>query len=186
MQPSGKQWVSQFPTSRSIEDLTDPFRTNVRRFLAALQQAKATVTIADTLRRPERAYLMFFSFVIARNHMEPDKVPPMPGVGIEWVHKNAQGQPDPVASKTAAEQMVQAYGIVFQPSLFTRHTEGKAIDMNITWQNDLVVVDGHGAPVTIASSPRHGGGNADLNRVASSYGVMKLLSDPPHWSLDGH
>jgi hypothetical protein len=183
---SGGQWVSQFPTSTSIEDLSDPFRSNARRFVAALRQAQASVAIADTLRRPERAYLMHFAFAIAREAADPSAVPPMAGVDIQWVHRDAQGQPDLAASRAAAEQMVQGYGIVFQPAIASRHTQGLAIDMTITWQNNLAIVNGSGTTVTISSAPRDGAGNPDLHQVGSSYGVIKLLSDPPHWSSDGH
>jgi hypothetical protein len=183
---SGSQWVSKFPTSASIEDLSDPFRGNARRFIAALRQAQASVVIADTLRRPERAYLMHFAFAIARESADPSAVPAMPGVDIQWVHPDAEGQPDLAASRAAAEQMVQGYGIVFKPALTSRHTEGEAIDMTITWQNDLVIATGDGANATISSSPRNGAGNADLHQVGISFGVIKLLSDPPHWSSDGH
>jgi hypothetical protein len=183
---SGSQWVSQFQTSTSIEDLTDPFRGDVRRFVAALRQAQASVVISDTLRRPERAYLMHFAFAIARETLDPNAVPLMAGVDIQWAHPDAQGQPDLAASRSAAEQMVQGYGIVFKPALTSRHTEGKAIDMTITWLNNLVIADGTGTTVTISSSPRDGAGNADLHQVGSSYGLIKLLSDPPHWSSDGH
>jgi hypothetical protein len=183
---SGGQWTLQFPASSSIEDLADPFRSNARRFVVALRQAHASVVISDTLRRPERAYLMHFAFAIAREAVDPSAVPAMSGVDIQWLHLNAQGQPDLAASRSAAEQMVQGYGIVFKPALTSRHTEGKAIDMTITWQNSLLIANGSGTMVTISSSPRDGAGNADLHQVGSSYGVNKLLTDPPHWSSDGH
>ena len=53
MSLSGPQWVSQFRESTSTDDLVDPFRGNVNRFLAALSTAGATVSIATTLRPPE-------------------------------------------------------------------------------------------------------------------------------------
>lgn len=183
---SGSQWVSHFPNSASIDDLVEPFRTNVRRFVAALQQAHATVAIAATLRRPERAYLMHFAFAIAREGADPNGVPAKAGVDIQWVHRDAQGVPDLAASKSAAEQMVQGYGIVFKPALTSRHIEGKAVDMTIEWQNNLVIATSNGTSRTITSAPRTGSGNADLQKVGSSFGVIKLVSDPPHWSFDGH
>lgn len=186
MDLSGSQWVSRFPTSASLDDLAEPFRSSVRRFVAALRQANASVVIADTLRPPQRAHLMHFSFAVAREAVDPNTVPAMPGVDIQWLHRNAQGQPDLVASRSAAQQMVQGYGIVFKPALASRHTEGNAIDMTIAWQKILTVVNGSGTAVTISSLPRNGAGNADLHEVGRSYGVVKLLTDPPHWSSDGH
>jgi hypothetical protein len=183
---SGPEWVNQYPTSSRIEDLNGSFRSNVQRFVAALRAAGATVTIAATLRPPERAYLMHYAYAIARQGMDPNTVPPMYGVDIEWVHHDAQGRPNILASQAAANEMVQGFGIVFQPALTSRHTEGRAIDMDITWSRNLTIRDGSGAQVTITSQPRTGAGNADLQRVGASFGVYKLATDPPHWSSDGH
>jgi len=185
MPPSGSEWISEFSTSKRVDDLAEPFRTNVKRFLVALKAANATVVVADTLRRPERAYLMHFSFAIAREGVHPAQVPPRAGVDIQWVHTASTGGPDVKASKEAAERMVEGYGIVFKPALNSRHTEGNAIDMSISWIGDLVVAKGDGTTVTITSAPRDGN-NASLQQVGSSYGVVKLVTDPPHWSIDGH
>jgi len=181
---SGGQWVARFPNSASVDDLAEPFRSNARRFVAALRQAQAAVTIAATLRRPERAHLMHFAWAIAREGANPNTVPAKAGVDIQWVHSNGQG-PDLAASKAAAEQMVLGYGIVFKPALTSRHIEGKAIDMTVEWQGNLAITKGNGTSVTISSLPRDGA-NKDLHQVGISYGVIKLVSDPPHWSFDGH
>jgi hypothetical protein len=186
MSRSGIQWVSQFPTSKSTDDLVEPFQANAKNFIAALQAAQASVTVADTLRPSERAYLMHFSFEIARKNLDPGAVPPRAAVDIQWTHTDAQGQPDLAASKAAAEQMVVGYGIVFEPVLESRHTQGLAIDMTITWTSDLTITNGDGSTTTISSLPRTGTGNSDLHKVGESYGVFKLLADAPHWSSDGH
>jgi hypothetical protein len=173
---SGPDWVSQFPTSNSVDDLVEPFRDNVNRFLSALSDAGATVSIAATLRPPQRAYLMHYSFLIARGGADPGGVPAMDGVDIQWAHD---------AAKPAAEAMVEGYGIVFQPALASRHTQGLAIDMDIAWQGTLTITDAQGADTTISTLPRNGG-NSALQAVGNSYGVKKLATDPPHWSSDGH
>jgi len=183
---SGAEWISHFPTSSSLDDLTEPFRLRAKQFVAVLQAAQATVTISDTLRRPERAYLMHYCFLIARQGLDAATVPPMAGVDIQWVHTNGAGQPDAAASKAAAQAMVSAYGIVFGPVLASRHSQGLAVDMDIHWQNNLVIATADGTPQTISSVPRTGAGNTDLHKVGASYGVIKLVSDAPHWSSDGH
>jgi hypothetical protein len=183
---SGPQWVSKFPTSSSLDDLTEPFRTKAKRFIGALRSAHATVDVSDTLRPPQRAYLMHFSFVIAREAFDPAAVPPRSDVDIQWVHTDSTGKADLVASKKAVEQMVLGYGIVFKPVLISRHIEGNAVDMDITWQNNLVIAKADGSLQTISSTPRTGAGNTDLHKVGSTYGVIKLLTDAPHWSSDGH
>jgi hypothetical protein len=182
---SGPDWVTKFPTSRSVDDLIEPFRSGVKQFLGALRKAGAIVTIADTLRPPQRAYLMHFSFAIAREATDPGGIPAFAGVDIQWVHPASPGLSSGQASKDAAEQMVQSYGIAFRPALMSRHTEGKAIDMSISWIGDLVIDKANGESITITSAPRSGD-NTSLQKVAESYNVIKLVSDPPHWSIDGH
>jgi hypothetical protein len=185
MPPSGPSWVTQFPTSRSVTDLVDPFRTNVTNFLAALAAASATVTISATFRPPQRAYLMYYSFLIGNNSIDPATAPAHDGVDIQWVHLDDSGNPDGVASQQAAAAMAGAYDIVFQPSLTSRHTQALAIDMTISWQGDLTITDANGNASTITSLPRSGA-NSDLQAIGATYGVIKLATDPPHWSSDGH
>ena len=185
MPVSGPAWVSKFPNSRNPDALAEPFRTNVKAFLAALSDAGAIVTIADTLRPPERAYLMHFAFKIARQGFDPSVVPSMDGVDIQWVHPASPGVPSATASTKAAEKMVQAYGIAFRPALHSRHTEGRAIDMSIAWIGDLEIAKADGTSITVTSAPRTGD-NTSLQMVGASYSVIKLVSDPPHWSVDGH
>jgi hypothetical protein len=184
-QLSGAAWVAQFPGSRSVNDLAAGFRENVQRFLEALTVAGATHTIQATLRPPERAYLMHYSYRVA-NGLDPQIVPARPRVNINWVHHNAQGQVDLPASRAAAQEMVNSYQIAYAPALQTRHTEGRAIDMTITWSGNLEIRNAAGENVTISSTPRTGAGNTDLHTIGQSYGVIKLVSDPPHWSDDGH
>jgi hypothetical protein len=186
MSLSGPQWVAQFPESTSPDDLVEPFRSHVNRFLAALKAAGASVSIACTLRPAERAYLMHYAFGIARLTLDPASIPALAKVDIQWVHPDGNGTADVTASRKAAELMVEGYGIVFAPVLKSRHTEGNAIDMDISWQGALTIADANGKPVKITTPPRAGSGNTRLQAIGASYGVHKLASDPPHWSVDGH
>lgn len=82
--------------------------------------------------------------------------------------------------------MVHAYDIAYRPVLESRHTEGKAIDMEISWTAaELKMKDGADKDVIIKTGPKDGS-NAELHKVGKSFGVIKLVSDPPHWSSDGH
>ena len=183
---SGVIWVSKFPTSASVEDLADPFKADVKNFIAALKKAGAHVSIAATKRPKERAFLMHYSYKVAKEHLDPAKVPEMAGVDIEWVHRDAKNNVNLPASRTAAGMMVTGYEIAYAPALTSRHIEGNAIDMHISWTSaTLVIKDGAGQDVTIKSSPKSGG-NTDLHAVGKSYGVVNLVKDPPHWSTDGH
>jgi len=184
-EPSGVVWVERFPTSRKTDSLVPDFRDRCDDFLGALQDAGAEVTINATLRPPERAYLMHWSFVLNKGDVEPDDIPPHPGVDIEWVHRKANGAADFATSRAAAAAMVDAYGIVHPPSLTSLHIFGKAIDMSISWDGTLQIKPKGKPKKSIASAPRSGL-NHDLWAVGASYGVLKLPSDPPHWSSTGH
>ncbi len=181
---SGKDWVNKFPTSKSVADLDPTFGANVSKFLAALAAAGASVSINATYRPKERAYLMHYAFRIARQGLSPLDVPALAGVEIEWAHKTASGKLDLTASRNAAEEMVDAYGIAFKPALRSQHTQRLAIDMTISWSGDLKIADAKGKVVTVGS-PRTGQ-NSTLVKVGATYKVIKLISDPPHWSSDGH
>ncbi len=54
---SGAAWVAQFPTSRSLDDLSPGFKASVNDFIGAVKAAGGKVNIAATYRPPERAYL---------------------------------------------------------------------------------------------------------------------------------
>jgi len=182
--PSGRAWTSKFPTSRKIGDLKGGFAGGVRKFVDAMEKGGATVDVEATFRPPQRAYLMHYAYLIAHG-ADPAKVPAMSGVDIDWVHKDKSGAPDPRASRKAAQEMVSAYDIAYEPALKSRHTEGLAIDMTISWSGDLKIVAADGKELSIATRPRDGG-NKELQAVGAGYGVVKLKSDPPHWSSDGH
>ncbi len=179
-EPSGIVWVTRFPTSSSTEDLTPAFRDKVNRFIGALLAARASVKISETYRSRERAYLMHYAYLVARENFDPDRVPPFEGVNICWLHPNAKGNVGPATSKRAAEDMVVAYNIAYKPTLDSPHSARRAIDMTIAWQGDLEIVDGAGTLVVVKSEPRNGN-NAELHKVGATYGLTKLVADPPHW-----
>src|SRR5689334_56439 len=112
---SGPAWVARFPTSTDPNDCTEPFRTQLKAFLQALRDANATVNIAATRRPPERAHLMHWCWMIAREDTPPEDVPAKPGIDIDWIHRDAANQPDRAASVAAAAAMVNAYQIQVEP-----------------------------------------------------------------------
>jgi hypothetical protein len=182
---SGAAWVERFPTSKSTDALVDGFRQKCEAFLAALKDASAVISINATLRPPERAYLMHWSFVINTGEVEPGDVPEQAGVEIEWVHRKLNGAPDLAASRAAAAVMVHGYDIARRPSLTSLHIFGKAIDMSVGWDSALKIKQKNGTEKTIGSLPRTGLNN-EFWAVGATYGVLKLPSDPPHWSSTGH
>ena len=185
---SGRQWVDRFPGSKSLDDLADPFRSKAKGFVGALLDAGCGVAISSTLRPPQRAWLMHYSAAIAQNVIAPENVPPNTGINIEWVYR-VGGQIDRPQSRSAALQMVQSYEIDPTsplPALQSRHTEGCAIDMTISWNNTLAIRAANGIIQSMSDGPRSGL-NPLLQQVGHGYGVVKaVFTDDPHWSSDGH
>jgi hypothetical protein len=179
---SGAAWwhanQARFPNSAAIADLVQPFRDDVTAFVAALKEAGATVKVSATRRNRTRAQLMHYSWRIAHGSIAPKDVPAIPGCTIQWDHG------DLARSKQGAQEMVDLFGIAFQPSLTSRHIEGRAIDMTIGWTGTLRLRDRSGAPHAL-DAPRSGDTNKELHAIGATYGVRKLVSDPPHWSDDG-
>lgn len=183
MEPSGPQWVERFPGSVSLDDLVPDFRDRVRAFVRVLRDGGAKVRITATFRPPERAWLMHWNWLIAKGR-DPSAVPYLSGLDIAWQHTKASA-PDPAASRLAATAMVARYGIAYQPTLASRHTQRRAVDMTIGWKGVLHTHDSSGALQIVTTRPRNGL-NYKLIEIAKSFGVVKLFKDPPHWSDDGH
>ncbi|WP_448663528.1 peptidoglycan-binding domain-containing protein [Sphingomonas sp. CJ20] len=180
---SGAAWwdanQAKYPNSAALADLIPPFRENATAFVKALRDAGASVTISATRRNRTRAQLMHYSWRVANGSLAPRDVPALPGCPILWDHGTA------AASRKGAQEMVDRFAIAFQPSLTSRHIEGRAIDMTIGWTGTIQPRDKAGTPRPLGT-PRSGETNTDLHRIGASYGVIKLRSDPPHWSDDGH
>jgi hypothetical protein len=196
-QNSGAAWTHQFPTSKDVDDLEVSFRTRVVRFLDALVDAGVEINVTATRRPRQRAYLMHYAWCIVHGKIAPAKVPafePEAGeqpVDIRWEHIGPGNKPSHAQSLAAAQAMVHGFSIStlqVAPSLTSLHISGKAIDMTLSWDDDISVNNAHGKPISISSTPRSGI-NPDLIKVGASYGVHHLLAvhkDPPHWSVNGH
>jgi hypothetical protein len=182
--PSGKEWVAKFPGSAKVDDLDKDFRGKVEAFLTALKDAGTTVRITSTLRPPERAYLMHWAWMIIHKDADAKAIPTMKGVDITWWHGDRE------TSKKKAQEMADAYGLgglQVAPALKSRHTEGKAIDMVITWKGSLKLKTADGKEVAVDTEPRDGT-NARLIEVGATYGVIHFKDadkDRVHWSTDG-
>jgi hypothetical protein len=180
---SGAAWwhanQMRYANSDKIADLTPDFATKVQKFVDAMRAGGAQVRLSSTRRNKVRAYLMHYSWDLARGDVAASAVPPEPGCTIVWDHGNEQ------KSRDAAREMRDLFNIAYRPSLNSRHIEGKAIDMTISWSGDLTMRDAQGNLIAVPP-PRSGDINARLHQVGATYGVIKLVSDKPHWSTDGH
>jgi hypothetical protein len=184
---SGAAWFTanqgKYPNSKKVEDLEETFKKNVEEFLKALKDAGATVTIASTKRSADRAYLMHYSWKVAKGEIKPEDVPDRAGVDIEWDHGEL------AKSKKGAQEMLDKFKLKHVASLTSLHIAGKAIDMSITWTGKLKIKDKSGTEQEVDFNS-----DVDLNtklhEVGKSYGVIKLVKktkpDRPHWSINGH
>ena len=185
---SGSYWVTwanaNAKNSDKIVDLAEPFRTNVKAFIQALEDAGATVSVTATKRAAKRAYLFHWSWKIALGKVKPSAAKPMVGVDIEWDHSDLK------ASKAGAKEMVHGFGLAIPPdsnvapSLTSNHIAGNAIDMGITWTGNIQVAKKDGKLVKVAYMT-NANVNGQLHTVGASYRVIKHMSDKPHWSYYG-
>ena len=181
---SGAQWTQRFKGSKETKDLASTFRKAVDAFVDAMIEAGMQVRISSTYRPLKRSYLMHWCWQIQYKYVQPEDVPPMAGVDINWVH------PTPAASLEAAKQMVRAFdmnALNTAPALRSLHNEGNAIDMSISWTGTVSVEDANGKLVEVKTLPRSGM-NSQLKAIGASYGVKKFVGgakDKPHWSING-
>jgi hypothetical protein len=180
---SGGAWwdanQARFPNSSAIADLAPSFRAKLAPFVQALRDAGASVSITAGNRDATRAYLMHFCWHVARGNVRPSAVPPRAGCDIQWDHGND------ARSRAAAKEMERRFGIVHAPSLTSNHIGGTAVDMTIRWNGTLRIADASGR-IHALGAPRNGAQNTGLHAVGRTYGVLKLVSDPPHWSERGN
>lgn len=171
---AGEEWCARFPTSRSTSDLLPDFRDKVECFNKTLMQGGARVTFNATYRPPERAYLMHWCCMIAKSGQDAAAIPAMADVDIDWTCGGDRGR-----SMKAAERMAIEYGIVFPAALVSRHTQRRAVDMTIENYVGKVFTKPGGDYVVLSTE-------RDLWHMGALFDVIKLPSDSPHWSDDGH
>lgn len=186
---SGLTWITwaniHAKNTNDIEDLETGFKQNVKDFKKALEDAGATVSVTATKRSEKRAYLFHWSWKIALDKVKASEAGSMTGIDIEWDHG------DVAKSKAGAQEMVTGFGLAVPPkstnapSLTSRHIEGKAIDMDITWTGKIKIKDKTGTEKEVTFSTNVNG-NTALHAIGATYGVKKLTTDAPHWSTDGH
>lgn len=86
--------------------------------------------------------------------------------------------------------MVKGFGLAVPPkstvapALISNHIEGKAIDMDILWHGIIKVKKKDSTEVEISFFQSQNS-NEELISVGKSYGVLKLITDEPHWSYNG-
>lgn len=174
-EPASAAWCERWPTSKNLNDLDERFRNGLVPFIAAIQDAGATIDIEATRRPEQRAWLMHYACLVSGytdkngiHHIIEDltTVPKRADIDIEW-------------TREGAKEMVDTYGIVYPATLDSEHIRGLAVDMKIKFAGAIIVKDARGVPHKITKQE-------DLWPVGASYGVIKLPKDAPHWSINGH
>lgn len=173
---SSVDWCNLFLQSSSLSDLEEPFKTNATKFINGIRKAGITVVINTTWRPNERSYLMYYSTAIARGQVAVDKVPPFPGVNIDWTHKGNKAE-----AVKAAKAMYQKYGIgnnpVGKPGS-SNHNKKMAVDMRIAnYVGKIVTIDNEITKITSW---------ATLTQLGKKHNVIWYGNkDAPHWSHTG-
>lgn len=180
--PPSLGWCARYPGSAALEDLAEPFRSRASAFLAAIDAGVGHTAhqLTATWRPAERAYLMHWACMIAKSGQDPAGVPAMFGVPIDWT---AGG--DILAARAGAAEMIKGYGITFPAALISRHTQRRAMDVRITIPPRPVELYRFRDPK--GQVWMFGGEDLpSLYKFGATFGVIKLQTDPPHWSDDGH
>lgn len=133
---------------------------------------------------------MHWAWKIVNQDVDPQTVPEREGIDIEWAHTDEAGRYSKEKSVAGAKAMVDGYGLQnlkVAPALTSRHIQGDAIDMTISWEGTLTLKNASGTSVSISTEPRTGM-NTELHAVGATYKVIKFkggAADKPHWSTDG-
>jgi hypothetical protein len=181
---SGKDWCSVYPCSASISSLNPAFASSLRGFLNAL--GSPCYVVLETWRSEERNWLMYYSWQIAREGLDPAAVPQNNKIHINWVHDDLN------SSVNAAEEMVKIFKMDVRPGIKSYHVTRNAVDMFVFWNaseaNPKIICDNNGNKYTFtksksASEPP----DANLKKIAASYGVrypgyvINGTEDVVHW-----
>ena len=178
---SGPHWagVKEYLGSKSMDTLVDPFKGNITSFIAMLRANHALVNINATYRPPERAWLMHWAWYIGKGWTKYSKIASIKNpynIDIVWDHG------DDKSTRKAALAMAAAFGMAHQAALKSRHTEGHAVDINITRLPEVLTIDKKEYPIGVAKAEH----NEALWFVGEHlFSVVKHHTDRPHWSTDG-
>jgi hypothetical protein len=181
---SGKDWCDIYPYSARIGDLNPAFASSLRGFLNAL--GAPCYVVLETWRSEERNWLMYYSWLIAKEGLDPAAVPQNDKIHINWVHDDRN------ASVSAAAEMVKCFRLDVRPGTKSYHVTRNAVDMFIFWNasetNPKIIYDNNGNKYTFTKSKGCSEPpDADLKKIAASYGVrypgyvIKGTEDVVHW-----
>lgn len=181
---SGTDWCDVYPCSASISSLNPAFGSSLRGFLNAL--GSLCYILIETWRSEERNWLMYYSWKIAREGLDPAAVPQNDEIQINWVHDDLN------SSVNAAAEMVKCFKLGVRPGIKSYHVTRNAVDMFVSWKatetTPKIIYDYYGNKYiftkskTVSEPP-----DANLKKIAASYGirypgyVINGTEDVVHW-----
>lgn len=202
--PLGERWSARFPNPandeermQALEDKGNPeFRGRMENLIEQFRDQGAEVHVLSTVRRPERGYLMYGAFILSRAETKSEveqrveDLDQLNGewdldIPIQWSHPEGWQ-----ATVEAAEEMADAYNVVFATRHGARHSShygARAIDVSATrLPRTLHLKAPNGTERTFdlsgADEPR------DLNLtptlidwIEEHFDLYKLRVDYPHW-----
>jgi uncharacterized protein YraI len=186
-QRSGAEWLEIANTcgwtnSTEFSALDPSWGPHAQAFVECLRAAGAQVHVAAGLRHPNRAFLMHYAWGVAQGQYTPAQANEACrgcGINIEWDHGTT------AATRTAAQALVDAFGLVHQASLKSNHIRGLAIDVEISDLPASITVNGQ-----TYTTERGASGEAAARSVAPIGRAMGVIwfgpGDVVHWSHDGH
>ncbi|MFK7928109.1 MAG: SH3 domain-containing protein [Myxococcota bacterium] len=183
---SGANWydianANGWANSTDFDDLSSDFGPKAKTFVDGLRASGASVQVTSGLRHPKRAILMHFAWHVAKGTKSTDAANAhcaANGIDIEWNHGNAR------ASRAAAQELVNRFGLVRSASLTSNHMGGDAIDMKITNVPARLTVDGR----SFQAGPQGNGvlDEAKVDHIGRELGVIWYgPGDYVHWSKTG-
>ena len=169
--------MARFQGSSSLDTLSSSFGPQAKAFIAAIKAADGSVSVAATFHPPQRSYLMYNAWRIAKGAVAARSVTGYPGVNIDWTHGG-----NSAAARSAAQRMCSAYGIAWSsgrqqvaPAGASRHNFRGAVDMNIQGYVGKSIRTPKGAHVRVSSF-------SQLVALGGQYGLHYYSGENMHWS----
>ena len=182
------------PTTAGLEA---GFAGDLQRFRDMLAANSISSTLTSAFRPKQRSYLFKYCLDVQNGRIKPSAVPAMDGVEIIWDHGNE------AASKSAAEALAKAFGLVGIAAHPSNHNSGTAVDMKMDFAGNAsnkisYKVDGKDVTRTIKVDDEaregvsargkkiSGIGSRELSKAGADFGVKRALdNDIVHWSRSG-
>jgi hypothetical protein len=180
-----------------MSELESSFSTDLQAFIDMLATNGITHQLTAAYRPKERSYLFKYCLDVQNGRIAPKDVPAMAGVDIIWDHGNL------AASRSAAKELAEKFGLVGLAAHPSNHNSGKAADMKLDFSGNTdnkitYTVGGRTITRTIKTNDEarvgvssrgktiSAIGSRELSKAGADFGVKRALdNDIVHWSRSG-